>query len=130
MSEPVAERFHGAWRLVSAVSDGIICYDPSGLMSVQTATRKPRPRAGEKATAAEALAALDGYIAYFGTWTIDEQARTVTHHQVGTVQPGGNSALVRAYEFVAPDRLILRPVGRTGEIVWQRIGVRPSGSDT
>ncbi len=116
------KRFHGAWRLVSPVSDGIIYYDPSGQMSVQTATRKPRPRAGDKPTPAEALAALDGYIAYFGTWTIDEAARTVTHHQVGTVQPGGATSLVRAYEFVAPDKLILRPVGRDGEIVWQRIG--------
>ena len=121
MDSSVAKRFHGAWRLVSPVSDGIIYYDPSGHMSVQTAVHKPRPRSGDKPTADEALAAIDGYIAYFGTYTIDETARTVTHHQVGTVQPGGTSALVRAYEFVAPDRLILRPVGRAGEIVWQRI---------
>ena len=117
-----AQHFHGAWKLVSPTSDGIIYYDPSGQMSVQTATRKPRPRVGEKPTPAEALSAIDGYIAYFGTYTIDEQAKTVTHHQVGTVQPGGTSALVRTFEFAGTDRLILRPVGRTGEIVWQRIG--------
>lgn len=121
MTSAIEKRFHGAWRLVSPVSDGIIYYDPSGQMSVQTAVRKPRPRAGEKPTADEALTAIDGYIAYFGTYTIDEKAQTVTHYQVGTVQPGGASALVRGYEF-SGDRLILRPVGRSGEIVWQRIG--------
>ena len=43
MDTPTAQRFHGAWKLVSAISDGIIYYDPSGHMSVQTAVRKPRP---------------------------------------------------------------------------------------
>ena len=32
-------------------------------------------------------AALDDYIAYFGTYSVDEQARTVTHHRSGSVQP-------------------------------------------
>lgn len=120
MTSAIAKHFHGAWRLVSQVSDGIIYYDPSGAMSVQTCPRKLRPRAGEKPTPDEALAAIDGYVAYFGTYSIDETARTVTHHQIGTVQPGAPAALVRAYELTG-DRLILRPVGRSGEIVWQRI---------
>lgn len=112
---------HGLWRLVSPNADGMLCYHPSGAMSVQSAPRKPRPRAGVRPTATEALAALDGYVAYFGTYTIDEATQTVTHHQTGTVQPGGTSALVRAYELRG-DRLILRPVDRPGEIVWERIG--------
>jgi hypothetical protein len=118
----IARRLHGAWRLVSPNSDGFLYYDPSGQMSVQSAPRRARPRAGDKPTPAEALAALDGYVAYFGTYTIDETARTVTHHQLATVQPGTPAPLVRAYELVGNDRLILRPVGRPGEIVWQRIG--------
>ena len=125
MAGTVASRFHGAWRLVSDVSDGILYYDPSGQMSVQTSQKRPRPRAGDKPTPDEALAAIEAYIAYFGTYTVDERARTVTHHQEGTVQPGPSTDLVRAYEFVSGDRLILRPVGRDGEIVWQRIGTRP-----
>ena len=118
---PATERFVGFWRLVSPISDGMICYHPSGEMSVQTAPRKMRPRAGDKPTPDEALAAIDGYVAYFGTWAIDEAARTVTHHQRATVQPGRPVALVRRYEFVAPDRLILRPVDKEGAIVWQRL---------
>ena len=121
MSKSIAQRFHGAWRLVSPTSDGMLVYHPSGEMTVQTAQRRERPRAGDKPTAAEALNAIDGFVSYFGTYTIDEQARTVTHHQRATVQPGAPAALVRAYEFASDDRLILRPIGRTGEIVWERI---------
>ena len=119
---PEAKRFIGAWRLVSAVSDGLLVYHPSGEMIVQTVPRRERPRAGATPTPAEALAALDGTVAYFGTYTIDEAAGTVTHNQIGTVQPGAATDLVRAFEFVSADRLVLRPVGRGGEIVWERIG--------
>jgi hypothetical protein len=118
----IGKRFHGAWRLVSPDAEGFLYYDPSGRMSVQSAPRRARPRAGEKPTPAEALAALDGYVAYFGTYAIDAAARTVTHHQLATVQPGAPTPLVRTYELVGDDRLILRPLGRPGEIVWQRIG--------
>ena len=117
----IARRFHGAWRLVSPTSDGILYYHPSGAMSVQTAPRRARPRAGDTPTPAEALAAIDGYVGYFGTYTIDEAARTVLHHQTATVQPGPATTLVRAYEFQSDTRLVLRPVGRAGEIVWERI---------
>lgn len=121
VSAAAARRFHGAWRLVSPTTDGILYYDPSGEMTVQTAPRRPRPRAGAAPTPAEALAAIDGWVGYFGRYTIDEAARTVTHHQRATVQPGEPTDLVRAYEFVTDDRLILRPVGRAGEIVWERL---------
>jgi len=115
------KRLLGAWRLVSPIADGMLCYEQSGQMTVQSAPRKARPKAGEQPTPEEALAALNGYIAYFGTYTIDETARTVTHHRIASVQPGPPTALVRSYEFVGEDRLILRPVGRSEEIVWQRI---------
>ena len=119
-STSTATRFYGFWRLVSPDADGMLCYHPSGAMSVQSAPKRVRSRAGEMPTPAEALAALDGYIAYFGTYEIDEKAQTVTHHQVGTVQPGAPTALVRTYELTG-NRLILRPVDRPGEIVWERI---------
>ncbi len=128
MPTPIEQHFHGFWRLVSREADGMLCYHPSGAMSVQSAPRKPRPRVGDRPTPAEALAALDGYVAYFGTYTIDETARTVTHRPVGTVQPGPATPLVRAFELVGPDRLVLRPVDRPGEIVWERIGDGLSGS--
>ncbi len=128
----IAPRFHGAWRLVSPSADGILFYDPSGAMSVQTAPITNATLPGGLPPAQAALAAITGYVAYFGTWSIDEKARTVTHVQSATVQPVPTAALVRSFEFLGPDRLVLRPVDRDGEIVWQRIavGVKPSASDT
>ena len=115
-----AQRFVGAWLLISPTENGMIYYDGSGLeknvdslsphMIVQSAPKRSRPRAGTKPTPAEALDALDGYVAYFGTYTIDEAASTVTHHQADTVQPGSAVDLVRAYEFQSDTHLILRPV--------------------
>ncbi len=97
----------------------MIYYDRSGAMAAQIAPDRHVPMAGAEPTAEEARAALAGYIAYFGTYTIDEEARTVTHHRQGSVQPGDLSDYVRTYEFVG-DRLILRPVGSRQEVIWER----------
>ena len=129
----VAKRFFGAWRYLG--DDGrrqAACRDaapiPRGSSTttraatwrVQVAPDRERTKAGSAPTPEEAQAALADYIAYFGTYTIDERARTVTHHRQGSVQPGDVADLVRGYEF-AGDRLILRPPGTTHEVVWERI---------
>jgi hypothetical protein len=126
------ERFCGAWRYVGAMVDGkprpgrganpkgIIYYDPSGAMVVQVAPDRDRRKAGSAPTPEEAQAALADYIAYFGTYSVDERAGTVTHHRHASVQPGDIGDLVRGYEF-SGDRLILRPPGTTYEVVWERI---------
>jgi Lipocalin-like domain len=127
-----ARRLHGAWRYLGSNTDGkptpgrganpkgIIYYDPSGSMVVQVAPDKERSKAGSAPTPDEAQAALLGYIAYFGTYTVDETAATVTHHRHASVQPGDAADLVRGFEF-SGDRLILRPPGTTYEVVWERI---------
>jgi hypothetical protein len=120
---------HGAWRYVDATMDGrstrpggkgIIYYAPSGDMVCQVSPGKVIARAGAKPTPEEALAALDGHIAYFGTFTIDEQAQTVTHHRNGSVQPGDTADLVRRYR-IEGDRLMLNPPGTNYEVKWERI---------
>ena len=55
-----------------------------------------------------------------GVRAVDEQAGTVTHHREGDLRPDGEIDAVRRYEFVG-DRLILRPVNRDQEIMWERI---------
>ena len=127
-----AKRLHGAWRYLGSMTDGkptpgrganpkgIIYYDPSGSMVVQVAPDKERGKAGSAPTPDEAQAALAGYIAYFGTYTVDEKAATVTHHRHASVQPGDVADLVRGYEF-SGDRLILRPPGTSYEVLWERI---------
>jgi hypothetical protein len=131
MQSDVAQRFVGAWRYVGTTIDGaakprgnnptgMIYYGPHGEMSVQIAPDVARRKAAAVMTAEEAKVALTDYIAYFGTYTIDAQAGTVTHHRQSSVQPGDAAAVVRRYEF-AGDRLILRPPNSTQEITWERI---------
>ncbi len=67
--------------------------------------------------------ALHGYSAYFGTYTVDAAAQTVTHHREGCVVPGlvGVDA-VRRFEFPSPDRLVLTPVENDRvRLTWVRV---------
>jgi hypothetical protein len=120
-SSDVARRLIGAWRYAGTTIDGqprtdrtnpcgIIIYDQSGHMAVQI-----MPGREEAATAPPSA-----FICYFGTWSLDERAGTVTHHRQGDLRPNGEIDAVRKYEF-AGDRLILRPVDRVQEIMWERI---------
>ena len=107
---PTAEELVGAWRLVSVETkrpngeviypfygrhpEGLLIYDRSGFMSVQIVSDpKPTvPLADSRqeflaASAAEKAAAADGYYAYFGTWSIDPAASTVTHHILQSLYP-------------------------------------------
>ena len=125
-------RLIGSWRHIGSTVNGqprpgqgahpkgIIIYDAHGHMACQVAPDREVTKAADRPTGAEALAALDGHIAYFGTYSLDEKARTVTHHRQGSVQPGDKGDLVRGYEF-AGDRLILRPAGTNAEVIWERI---------
>jgi hypothetical protein len=125
-------RLIGSWRHVGSTVNGkpragqgahpkgIIIYDAHGYMACHVAPDRETTKAGDKPTGDEALAALEGHIAYFGTYSVDERARTVTHHRLGSVQPGDKGDLVRGYEFLG-DRLILRPIGTNTEVVWERI---------
>jgi hypothetical protein len=117
-----AKRFVGTWRLVSDVSTGIMIYDSLGNMAVQVMPLRERPKfAGTQPTPEEAKNAITGYLAYFGTYTVDVTAHTVTHHRKGSLTPGqvGEDA-ERRYEFGAADRLILTAAGSGNQIIWER----------
>jgi hypothetical protein len=127
----VAKRLMGAWRYVGtrihghnwdrgANPKGMIYYGPHGEMAVQIAPDVERTRAGDVMTPDEAFRALKDYIAYFGSYSIDEDAGTVTHHRVATIQPGDSGDFVRRVEFIG-DRLVLRPPDSTLEVTWERI---------
>ena len=73
-------------------------------------------------TPEEANAALIGYTAYFGTYTIDVQAGTVTHYRKGNINPGAITDVVRRYEFVGDNRVILNPVENpANKLAWERV---------
>ena len=117
---------------------GILVYSPDGRMSVQI-MRDPRPAvAGSmwssdgrdllpSASATEIRDAYNGYYAYFGTWEIDERARTVTHHIRGSLRAVEVGAdYVRPYEFSGEQLLLRSPVRtasgeeQTRVITWRR----------
>jgi hypothetical protein len=127
----VANKPLGAWRYVGtringsnwdrgANPKGMIYYGPRGEMAVQIAPGVKRTRAGAVMTAQEAFTAVKDYIAYFGTYTVDEAAGIVTHHRHDSLQPGDNGDLVRRYEMNG-DRLVLRAPNSTLEVTWERI---------
>src|SRR5262245_14075183 len=117
--EEVSKKLVGVWRYIGTTIDGqskprdanpkgMIYYGPYGEMSVQIAPDVERPRAGKEMTPDEAKIAVTDYIAYFGTYTIDEKASTLIHHRQSSVQPGDKGDFVRKYRFEG-DRLILNP---------------------
>ena len=127
----VANKLLGAWRYVGtringgnwdrgAHPKGMIYYGPHGEMAVQIAPDVKRTRAGAAMTPQEAFTAVKDYIAYFGTYTVDEAAGTVTHHRHDSLQPGDGGDLVRRYELNG-DCLVLRPPNSTLEVTWERI---------
>ena len=131
-SKSIRERLIGSWRYIGTRINGanwdrgpnpkgMIYYGPHGEMSVQVAPDVKRSRTGAEMTPEEAKIALKDYIAYFGTYTVDEAAGTVTHRRLDSIQPGDSGDLVRRYEF-AGNRLILRPPNSTMEVMWERIG--------
>ena len=127
----IRRKLQGAWRYVGtrlngkswdrgANPKGMIYYGPHGEMSVQIAPDVVRTRAANVMTPDEAFLALKDYIAYFGTYSVDESAGTVTHHRQATIQPGDAGDFVRRIEFIG-DRLVLRPPNSTLEVTWERI---------
>jgi len=132
-AEEAAKRLVGTWRLVSVTESrvqqyrgdkptGLIYYDDKGNMAAQIMPSRDRPKyAGPLPTPDEARDAVLGYTAYFGTYTVDETKRTVTHHRVGNLDPGGLGDFVRRYEFLSDDRIVLMPVDSKAGLTWERV---------
>ena len=115
-------RFFGTWRLVSETTTGMMIYDSLGNMAAQVMPNRPRRKyAAAEPTPEEAKDAITGYLAYFGTYTVDEQTHIITHHRKANINPGGvGDDVVRTYVFESNDRLVLTPAGGANKIVWER----------
>jgi hypothetical protein len=101
----------------------MLMYDATGHMAVQMQPDRARPSwpATQLPTAQQALDAILGYAAYFGTYTVDEKARTITHHREGALD-FDVVEYTRKYDFDANGRLVflaLEPPG--SRIVWERV---------
>lgn len=99
----------GTWRLISAEDrnsptdpwipytfgnppSGYFIYDATGHASIQIMTTPPQQITADPPTPAQALAIYNNYIAYYGTYTVDQANITVQVEgawdptQVGTAQ--------------------------------------------
>lgn len=120
-----AERFVGAWTLEEWRSTdesgavrfpygedaaGQIVYTATGRMSASLMSRPDDP-----------AAAPEGFLAYWGSYVVDDAAGTVTHQVVGANRGEGwiGSDQVRAFEFQGEDVLILS-VGQA-RLTWRRV---------
>src|SRR5919109_3159199 len=97
----VREKFVGTWTLVSFEfrrsdgtvtnvmgneATGVLMHDANGRMAAQM-MRADRPRFAsedqQQGTPEEVKAAVDGYVAYFGDYIVDEEEKSVIHRTKG-----------------------------------------------
>ena len=104
---------------------GYIMYDPIGYMGVVIMQAGRQPYAAETPTPDEALAAMQSYVSYFGTYSVDPDEGHVTHHLQGSLSPpGAFNDNKRFFEFSGDQLTLMPPVGGSGiqlRIVWQRV---------
>jgi hypothetical protein len=108
---------------------GMISYTADGHMQAQL-TRSQRPRVRAADAAPEQRRELARYTAYFGTFTVDEATRTVTHHRDGTFGPGARD-FVRTAELTGTRLVLTTPPTvvdgkrRNARIIWERLPAAP-----
>jgi hypothetical protein len=142
---PVKERLIGSWRLLSYDKQsesgevtpafgprphGRLMYDAAGRMSVHLADPRRAAFASNDAlrgTPEEVRQAFEGYFGYFGTYSVDVAAGTVTHHVEGALFPNFAGTDQKRFFTLSGDRLTLRtpPTLRGGArftylVVWER----------
>ena len=138
-------RLVGQWRLVSSEQvregeapvfplgpspAGMITYTADGHMQAHLAsTIRPKVRAAD-ATTEQQRELLRTYTAYFGTFSVDERAGTVTHHREGRQVPGEPN-VVRTVDLHGTRLVLTTPStivdGKTrfSRITWERLGPAP-----
>ena len=143
------DRFVGTWKLVNTEQrnargevippasaapgnpnrTGYIIYDPTGYMAVSIMPVGRTKYAGAQPTDDEAKAAITGYAAYFGTFSVNEAEGIVTHHLQGSLNPGMAPDQKRFFEF-SGKRLSLKPPrasnGNQSRLTWERIPDLPN----
>jgi hypothetical protein len=134
----VRDRFAGVWKLISYENKpndgevfqvygpnpvGRITYDKAGRMSALLMRPGRKAIANPRSATVEELREIQsGFVAYFGTYDVDEASRTVIHHVQAALNPSWpGTDLRRTYEF-SENRLTLRAMQPNGvlTLVWER----------
>ncbi len=144
MHASISSLVTGTWRLVSYqeklsngetvnpygdTPQGMAIFEPGGYVSVQI-MKIPRvsfPVGYERATAEQVKAVHEAYLAYYGTWAIDETHNAIVENIRASNQPYFNNQMTtQSYDFQGK-RLNLRTVftDRSDEhsvlFVWDKI---------
>jgi len=135
----------GTWRLVAArqrLADGsvrpdpqtgargvgYIMYDVTGHVCVVLANPdRPAWKAPKSPTDAEMRSAIEGLVAYCGTYETNEQLHYVIHHIEADKNPSIVGTNRTRLATVTGDRLMLRPVDlpagvKEWTVEWERVG--------
>jgi len=139
ISTPTDEdRFIGTWKLASferrgpdgelgpsanSYRNGLLVYTPTGHMSLQL-TRENRQQFEGRASPEEAQAALYSYIAYYGTFTVNQTQGSITHHRQGHLIPDRVTDGMRYFRFSGNRLMLTAPPtgeGMTTTLTWERI---------
>lgn len=141
----MAAKLIGTWKLVSATyrrltgetidylganPRGMVMYDEHGNMSIHL-MRLERSHfpSGDRTsgTPVQAKEALDGYLGYFGTYTVNPEEGIVTHHIEGATFPNWVGVdQTRSFEIrgetltLRTPTLLIAGGPAMGEIVWRR----------
>ena len=109
---------------------GYLIYDSSGHMAAQL-MRPDRPMAIDCGTSiaapSENSQSVNGYDAYFGTYTIDETSHTVTHHLEGALAAADvGKNLVREFRLSGGKLTIIVRTSSPKEkqirtLIWERV---------
>src|SRR5262249_22280011 len=101
---------------------GTVMYDAAGHVSLQImpSGRPASLNTLQPLTPEQAQKALFGYVAYYGTYTLDERAKVMHIHFEGSLNPSmvGTTG-ERFYEFEG-DRMTFR-AGTNTRLSWQRV---------
>ena len=141
-----ADRFTGTWRLLACEGrwtdgrishpygqspSGQLMYDGKGRFSGQIMTKeRPSFVTGNllKGSDEEVRAAFEGYVAYYGSYTVDEDQGLMIHQVEGSFFPNWiGERQLREFEFSDDGRLELRTLPIKGSradltvvLLWER----------
>jgi hypothetical protein len=95
---------------------GMLMYDARGNMAVQITT-DPLPTEGNRG----AFEFENGYLAYFGTYAVDEASETITHRRAAKNYTfDGDADLVRHYALDGEGLTLTTVPAETFRLRWER----------
>jgi hypothetical protein len=135
-TEDFVTKFHGSWALESVKeidengvesfkeAFGRLTYAPSGNMVAIAAGPDRDVREVDNLNEldeGEMRTVLTDFVAYTGAYRVDPEANTVTHSIQASLNPNDvGKDVVRTFEFLDEDRIMLCPEEEAVELIWKR----------